>query len=131
MPDDAKFSTAASFWMSGGSDPTIMKKLVEDRCRGATDTRREYLEQRIDRVLGPHAAFVTAVRLETKPVTVEDEERQEVTIECEIIGGPPVKISFVRRSLALALASAFEGAAYRLSMFKRPKGSASSDVATM
>lgn len=74
---------------------------------------------------------MTAVRLETKPVMVEDEERQEVTIECEIIGGPPIKISFVRRSLALALASTFEGAAYRLSMFKRPKGSASGTEAVV
>ena len=102
-----------------------MKKLVEDHCKGATDIRREYLEQRIDRVLGPHAAFVASVRLETKSVMVEDEERQEVTIECEMIGGPPIKITFVRRALALALASAFEGAAYRLSLTKRPKGSTS------
>ncbi len=93
-----------------------MIKSIVDECPGASSARRDYLALRIDRVLAEHAPRLVEVELSLRSVTTDGEERFEVVIRCDLVDGTSCRTSFVRPTLPLALASAFEATAYRLSV---------------
>ncbi len=91
-----------------------MIKTIEDSCPGASPARAGYLETRIDRVFGDEVSRIVEVALSLRVVQVEGDDRFEAAIRCELVDGSDFSTSFVRPTLPVALACAFEGAAYRL-----------------